>query len=325
MEANKMIHASTPSRGARLRAIFSSPETTLVPFGSMPYEAIMAEKLGFSAFQISGAATSSLYGYPDAGFLTMTEMVDHARRVARVVDIPVFCDADAGYGGMINMARATSEFIGAGVAGIHIEDQEEPKKSGAAAGRRLVSDAEAIGRLTAATDMRDRLDPDFAIVARTDARGAAGGSLKEAIRRGQLYREETGADVIFYEGLASWDECREALAATEGPAFCIASSATAGPTPPVAELSAMKQSINILRFAFPLSMYASWRLLSDVQRTGELAPVDRAFEEMDPNFDRNAFLVYSYDEVRQLEEKYTPDGARRDYLKSSGFGSATPR
>lgn len=316
-----MIEPKTSSRGALLRGVFSSPGTSLVPFGSMPYEAIMAERLGFAAFQISGAATSSLYGYPDAGFLTMTEMVDHARRVAQVVNIPVFCDADAGYGGVVNMTRATAEFICAGVAGIHIEDQEEPKKSGAAAGRRLVSDGEAIGRIKAATGMRDRLDRDFVIVARTDARGAAGGSLKEAIRRGRLYRQETDADVIFYEGLASWDECREALAATEGPAFCIASSATAGPTPPVAQLSAMGQSINILRFAFPLSTYASWRVLSEVKRTGELAPVDRAFEVMDPAFDRNAYLAWSYDEVRQLEEAYLPLHVRRDYETSSGFGA----
>lgn len=171
-----------------------------MPFGVLPIHAQMAERAGFEAFEISGGMTSWwIGGAADVGLLTLTEMTQHAARVARSVDIPVYCDADTGYGGVMNVRRTVHEFIWSGIAGIHLEDQEEPKKAGGQSGIALVSDAEAIGRFTAATDARDELDEDFVIVARTDGYGAAGGGLKEAIRRGQLYRKETAVDVIFYE------------------------------------------------------------------------------------------------------------------------------
>ena len=156
---------------------------------------------------------------PTSGWLTLTEVVAHAKRVARSVDIPVYCDADTGFGAPINVQRTVQEFIDAGVAGIHIEDQREPKKSGGTTGIELVSDAEAIGRLNAAVDARDRLDADFVIVARTDGYGAAGGGVDEAIRRAQLYRAETGVDAIFYEGFHTWEQAELALKETPGPNY----------------------------------------------------------------------------------------------------------
>ncbi|MFI7452778.1 oxaloacetate decarboxylase [Nonomuraea sp. NPDC049714] len=189
-------------------------------------------------------------GVADVGWLTMTEVVQQCRTIAGSVDIPIFCDADTGYGSAVNTRRTVQEFIRAGVAGIHIEDQEEPKKVGGQAGIRLVPGSEAIGRLQAAVDARDELDEDFVIVARTDGYGAEGGSLEEAIRRGLLYKRETGADVIFYEGLRSWEEVRIALAETLGPAYAIASQ-HAGPTRPIATLSEWGQAIQVAPFILP--------------------------------------------------------------------------
>ena len=156
------------SPGKALRAIFDSPETALMPFGALPLHAQMAQHAGFDAFQLSGGMSAWWLGVSDTGWLTMTEVVEHAKRTARAVDIPIYCDADTGFGAPINVQRTVSEFIDAGVGGIHIEDQREPKKSGGVAGIELVSDAEAIGRLNAAVDARDKLDKDFVIVARTD-------------------------------------------------------------------------------------------------------------------------------------------------------------
>ena len=189
------------SKGARLREVFRSKQTELMPFGVLPIHAQMAQRAGFKAFHISGAMASWwLTGAPDVGMMTRTEVIDNARRVARCVDIPVYCDADTGFGGVQNVRRTVEEFIDAGIAGIHIEDQLDPKKAGGQAGIALVSDEEAIGRLNAAIEVRDAIDKDFVITARTDGYGGSGGGLDEAIRRGRLYRQHTSADVIFFRG-----------------------------------------------------------------------------------------------------------------------------
>jgi methylisocitrate lyase len=300
------------SKGARLRALFRSKETTLMPFGVLPLHARMAQQAGFPAFEVSGGYSSFwLAGVADVGYLTMTEVVEHAARVARSVDIPVFCDADTGYGGPVNVQRTTRAFVDAGVAGIHLEDQAEPKKAGGRGGIRLVSDAEAIGRFTAAVEERDRADPDFVLVARTDGYGAAGGGLDEAIRRGRLYREETGVDVIFYEGLETWEEIETALRETPGPAYAIPHR-NAGPTPSVAEMSRMGQSIQIVPFLLP-GVHEVWNLLRAVADRGELQPIDeyRAYVDSFQGTDAwvgagEALLAITYDEVAELEARLAP-------------------
>jgi 2-methylisocitrate lyase-like PEP mutase family enzyme len=305
------------SKGARLRALFESKETTLMPFGVLPLHARMAQQAGFPAFEVSGGYSSFwLAGMADVGYLTMTEVVESAARVARAVDIPVFCDADTGYGGPVNVQRTTRAFIEAGVAGIHLEDQAEPKKAGGRGGIHLVSDAEAIGRFTAAVEERDRLDPDFVLVARTDGYGAIdGGGLDEAIRRGRLYRAETDVDVIFYEGLETWEEIEVALRETPGPAYAIPHR-NAGPTPSVAELTRMGQSIQIVPFLLP-GVHEVWNLLRAVAESGELKPVDdyRAHVDSFRGTDAwvgagEALLAITYDDVAELEARLAPAPAR---------------
>ncbi|MGO4689635.1 isocitrate lyase/PEP mutase family protein [Glaciibacter sp. 2TAF33] len=303
------------SKGARLRALFTSNETTLMPFGVLPLHARMAEHAGFKAFEVSGGYSSFwLAGVADVGYLTMTEIVEHAARVAQSVDIPVFCDADTGYGGPVNVQRTTRAFIDAGVAGIHLEDQAEPKKAGGRGGIRLVSDGEAIGRFNAAVEERDRVDPDFVIVARTDGYGARDGGLDEAIRRGQLYRAETGADVIFYEGLETWEEIEIALRETPGPAYAIPHR-NAGPTPSVAEMSRMGQAIQIVPFLLP-GVHEVWNLLRAVADSGDLKPVDdyRSYVESFRGTDAwvgagEALLAITYDEVAEIEARFGPEAA----------------
>lgn len=287
-----------------------------MPFGVLPLHARMAQQAGFEAFEISGGYSSFwLAGVADVGYLTMTEIVESAARVARVVDIPVFSDADTGYGGPVNVQRTTRAFIEAGIAGIHLEDQAEPKKAGGRGGIRLVSDSEAIGRFTAAVEARDRTEPDFVLVARTDGYGAVdGGGLDEAIRRGLLYREETGVDVIFYEGLETWEEIEIALKETPGPAYAIPHR-NAGPTPSVAEMSRMGQAIQIVPFLLP-GVHEVWNLLREVKESGELTAVDEYRARVDATRGTDAWvgagealLGITYDEVAELEARLAPQPA----------------
>src|SRR4029079_16095700 len=116
-------------------------------------------------------------------------MCANARYIATSVRVPLIADADTGFGNAINVIRTLREYIGAGVAGLHMEDQESPKRCGHVAGRQVIPLEGAVGKIPAAVDTRNELDPDFVIIARTDARGAAGGSLDEAIRRAKAYLE----------------------------------------------------------------------------------------------------------------------------------------
>ena len=175
--------------------------------------------MGFGAIYMSGYGTSlSLTGLPDAGLVTMTEMIANARYIAQAVNIPVIADADNGYGNAINVIRTVREYIGAGVAGIHIEDQVIPKRCGHVAGREVIPQDEAVGKIRAAVAARDEADRDFVLIARTDARGAHGGSLDEAIRRANAYLE-AGADMAFVEGPTSVAEVRRICAEVTGGVF----------------------------------------------------------------------------------------------------------
>jgi isocitrate lyase len=135
-------------------------------------------------------------GWPDMGFLTQTEVARVAQMVASAVSVPVI--ADDGYGNALSTIRTVQEFSRTGAAGIHIEDQVFPKRCGHIAGKTVVGRESALGKYRAAVDTRNRLDPDFVIIARTDAYGAVGGSLEEAIWRGRAYAD-AGVDLVWCE------------------------------------------------------------------------------------------------------------------------------
>jgi 2-methylisocitrate lyase-like PEP mutase family enzyme len=202
----------------KLRRLLQS--TPLVVPGC--YDALSArvlEQAGFPAVYMTGYGTSlALLGMPDAGLATMTEMHLNARYIANAVPVPVIADADNGYGNAINVMRTVREYIQTGVAGIHIEDQAIPKRCGHVAGRRVIPLAEAVGKYRAADAVRRDLDPDFVLIARTDARGAHGGSLDVAIERANAYLE-AGADLAFVEGPTSVDEVRRVCHEVRGPIF----------------------------------------------------------------------------------------------------------
>src|SRR5919107_4439380 len=187
----------TARPGTRLRAMMAQRRPLVLPGCYNALTARILEHAGHEALYMTGYGTSlSLLGLPDAGLITLTEMALNARLIAGAVRAPVIADADTGFGNAINTVRTVEEYIRAGLAGMHIEDQVAPKRCGHVAGREVVDRAEAVGKIRAAHAARQALDPDFILIARTDARGAQGGSLEEAIARANLFLE-AGADMAF--------------------------------------------------------------------------------------------------------------------------------
>jgi 2-methylisocitrate lyase-like PEP mutase family enzyme len=191
------------------RKLLESQEPHTTVFGATAHHAQLAEATGYKAFGLSGSNLSThLLGMPDAGLSTLTELVDCTRNVCRAVRIPVLVDIDTGFGNALNVRRTVEEVIRAGAAGLFLEDQLAPKRCGWVKGKELVSLEEAVGKYRAACDVRDDLDPNFIIMARTDARTAIGGGYDEVVRRCRAYLD-AGVDVLYAEALQNRDEVRE--------------------------------------------------------------------------------------------------------------------
>jgi len=192
------------TKAARLRELIAKSAIMMpgVPNAAM---ARQVERAGFEAVYISGAGmANSTAGVPDIGLLTLTEVARLAGYIANAVSIPAIVDADTGFGGAENVARTIRELESAGLAGCHIEDQEFPKRCGHLAGKSIVDVDEMVGKIKAAVVARS--DPDFMIIARTDARAVE--DFDRAVNRAGRYLE-AGADAIFPEALQSADEFRD--------------------------------------------------------------------------------------------------------------------
>src|SRR5437868_9875517 len=166
---------------ARLRELLAGPELLVAPGAYDALSARLIAQAGFSAVYMTGFGTAaSVLGQPDVGLLTMSEMVSRAAALAAVVgDRPLIADADTGYGNPINVRRTIREYERAGVAAVHIEDQVWPKKCGHMEGKQVIPQGEMVQKVRAAVDAR--LDPDFVIIARTDANAVHG--FDEALQR----------------------------------------------------------------------------------------------------------------------------------------------
>jgi methylisocitrate lyase len=188
------------SPGRRLRNAWQTAPIA-IPGVFNALVAKMAERLGFQAIYLSGGALSAAAGVPDVGLLSLNDFVDFAHTLTLATALPLLCDADTGFGEVLNVERTVRLFESAGVAGIHLEDQEMPKRCGHLSGKRLVEPEVMAAKIRAAA--ATRVDRDFVIVARTDARGVTG--FDDAVRRAKLYLE-AGADAIFPEALESAEE-----------------------------------------------------------------------------------------------------------------------
>ena len=164
----------------------------------------LVEEAGFEAAYLSGGAVARSMGIPDIGLVTMSESIERAVEVVSAIKIPIIADADTGYGNAVNLVRSVREFERAGVAAIHIEDQITPKRCGHLDGKEVIPRGEMEKKLEAALNTRS--DPDFCIIARTDARGVNG--FDDAIERARAFAK-LGVDAIFVEAPQSEEELAE--------------------------------------------------------------------------------------------------------------------
>jgi len=190
------------TKAGRLRDLLAT-QTVAIPGAFNPLTAMQIERAGFEALYLSGAALSASRGLPDTGLLSLEAVATEAGAIAKAVSVPTIVDADTGFGPASTVTGAAREFERAGLAGMQIEDQQMPKKCGHLAGKQLVSIAEMVSKVRAA--VRAKRDPDFMIVARTDARAVEG--MEAAIQRGVAY-VEAGADALFPEAFGSAEEFR---------------------------------------------------------------------------------------------------------------------
>jgi 2-methylisocitrate lyase-like PEP mutase family enzyme len=212
-----------------LRARLNQPGMLLAPGSYDGLTARLVEQAGFSAVYMTGAGASAARGYPDFGLITMSEMVESAGRIAQSVGIPLISDADTGYGNELNVFRTVREYERAGVAAIHLEDQEFPKRCGHLDDKRVVSREDYVAKIRAAAAARK--DRDFVIIARTDSRAVLG--FEEAVHRGNAALE-AGADAVFVEAPQTVEELRAIPREIKGP--CLLNVVESGKTPAV-ELS----------------------------------------------------------------------------------------
>ena len=185
------------STTATFRRLLAGPDAIMAPGAPDPFYARLIAHKGFPAVYMTGAgATAVRLGMPDIGLLTLTEMVDNAARIVDASGLPVIADCDNGYGGPLNVRRAIQSYERAGVAAIHMEDQIIPKRCGHFSGKQLIPAAEMVAKIKAAVDAKN--DPDFVVIARTDAIAVEG--FDAAMERAAMY-EEAGADMFGSENL----------------------------------------------------------------------------------------------------------------------------
>ena len=286
-----------PGKAGAARRLLEQGRVTRIPLAYDGLSACIAEQAGFPAVGLSGNAVSgSVLGLPDIGVLGMWENVEHSGRIARSLKVPLFCDADTGYGGVMNVVRTVREFEAAGVAAIHIEDQVTPKRCGILPqGIPVVSVEEHAAKMRAASEARET--KDFLIIARTDEKSQNG--LEDAAARARAYME-AGADAALVVGANTPEELGYVADVVKAPLVAVIHE-----TPPTTELT--DEVLNEVGCAFALHAgvmrYAAVKALRTavgaLHRDGNTAAV----RDMMATFeDYNAVL--GMDEWLALEQKY---------------------
>ena len=278
------------------KQLIMTPEILVLPGAYDALSAKIIQRAGFQAVTMGGyPASATLLGKPDVNLLSVTEMVDHARRIAEAIDIPLFVDGDTGHGNVTNVIRTVREFEKAGVAGLFIEDQVSPKRCGHMEGKQVIPADEMVAKIKAAVDAR--IDQDLVIMARTDARAIYG--LDNAIERGNQYRE-AGADIIFVEAPVAEKELRKITRDIDAPT--LANMVEGGKTP--AYTAKEFEEMGFAVATFPLStIYASaWAitgLMAELFKTG----TTRGYADRMIDFNDFNRLV-GLEDIRESERRY---------------------
>lgn len=260
-----LTQAPSPTqRCATLRSLLDAGPV-MFPGAINALSARLIERSGFGAMYLSGAVlANSVAGLPDVGLTTLNELREHAAAIARSTTLPIIADADTGFGGSDNAARVVRELFGVGVSGIHLEDQEFPKRCGHLDGKRLVDADEFAVKIASAAAAKP--SKDFLLIARTDARGVDG--YDEAVRRAKLYLE-AGADAIFPEALQGEEEIKRFADDVGG--LLLANMTEFGKTPylTVEQFAALGYRIVIFPVTLQrIAMHAMEQALQTLKRDG---------------------------------------------------------
>ena len=288
-----------------LRKYIEDEEILMIPVVHDALCARIAEQAGFRAIFTAGYANSAaLLGMPDVSLLTLTEMVDAASRIADAVKIPVFADGDTGHGNETNVMRTVRQFEKAGVAGIFIEDQIEPKRCGHMAGKQVIHPEEMVAKLKAA--LAARSDPDLVIMARTDALAVNG--LDDAIFRANMYRD-AGADLIFVEAPESVEQMRRIIKEVDAPHMV--NMLPGGKTPLLKAKELQDIGYSVVAYATACTYTiarAVKNLFETLKSTGTTSDLDcMSFAE----FNR----LVGLEEIRRIEDFYTNPDTRSERSK----------
>ncbi len=303
----------------KFRALLRRKKLTVMPGGFSPLYARLAQEAGFECFFLPGSQLAHfLYGVPDNGIIGLRDLVDHARHMAAHCDIPILVDVDTGYGNAVNVHFAVQEIMRSGVAAMQIEDQEAPKKSGTAAGRRLIPLDEAVGKIKAAVAARDAIDPDFVICARCDGIGAEASSFDDTLKRCTAYVKEGGADLVWLNSVQSREQVRQACKAIPGPVLAIWGGEEAPPGWDEYERLGLRVVL-YPTIAATSGLQASWELLSDLHARGAPALLDwNRRVKASPFGQPNVKKLLGYDKILEVERRYLPKSAQRDYATTWG-------
>jgi 2-methylisocitrate lyase-like PEP mutase family enzyme len=281
------MHAS--SKTARFRELIADGKLHVRPSAFDALSAKILEASGYEIIGISGYCVSvSMLGKPDVGLVTMSETVRVCRDICKSVSIPVMVDCDTGYGDAMNTMRTVDGIIEAGAGGLFIEDQVEPKRCGHVQGKQLLPFDESVAKIRAAARVRDGLDRNFVLMARTDARGAVGGSFEEAVHRARAYIE-AGADMIFPEGLLTTDEIGRFVEAIDAPVNYNRTGVS-----PMVDLSELEplgvRFVSNAGGTFRASTRALWDYFHDLAKEDPAKPPVEPKADNHPLADLEAFL-----------------------------------
>ena len=289
------------TQARRFRALLERGGMVVAPGAYDCITAKLIEQAGFDAVYMTGAGTAATLGYPDFGLVTMSEMVANARRIAGAVELPVIADADTGYGNELNVFRTVREFERSGVAGIHIEDQEFPKKCVHLDDKQIIPRDDFTAKIRAAAAARS--EPDFIVIARTDSRAVAG--LDEAVTRANEALA-AGADMAFVEAPQTLEEVSAVPRLVKGP--CLLNVVRGGKTPDfdLSEAEAMGYKLAIVPGLLIKSVVGICdRMLAELKATHRHPPL---VEEMTV---AEMFRRFGADEWDALRMRFRPAPTRQ--------------
>lgn len=290
-------------KSTQLKRYINERSALVCPGAHDAISAKLAEGFGFKALQVSGFGLSASYlGLPDMAFIGLSDVLHFTKNVADAVSVPVMADADTGYGNAVNAMYVTEQFIGAGLAGMNIEDQVFPKRCGHLEGKQTIPMEEMALKIRACRSAADRLDPDFVINARTDAIATSG--IEEAIIRGNAYAE-AGADLIFVEAPRTIEQIELAVREISAPVSVNLMDAVAAGKTPLVPIERLRE-IGVGRVSIPVGLlFAAVRGMTDYLKAISGDRIAEGRTDLVCDFADFKKLV-GFDRFRELEREFLP-------------------